>query len=478
MFKAATDTHRLMYRNARLRAIDLSDHTTPIPFYNITDSILPTQDIGYIVHTDSAGYLYYGTNSQPVQCLAVTKSAIIQVDLFNSNAWDIEWIVHVEDGGYVGIEDVYKLYYADGTLAFDPLASDAQLPDFALKSEVGHGEWAEGEMIVTEETPFDLNIDKWTHVVTFRNGQTGRYRLVYTRGRYGQTIRMLNISDTDVEILLQHKVGAHIYNTRVMLHSGYQAEAAYTDHVGWYMMQPIDYINRDYVITSTDGIVFVDLDNNQDIRRIIYQPEGVVGLRVLVLNTANTSDTLPIYTIVNNTTEPLKVGRATYIGPNSYGPVTFYETVPAKSELAIAVRPAVVRACDGSRSAFVSVNAVTFENTNVHVRYTPDWWFGTISMQTHLYGVWLPLVVLAKGGGSEAGNAERTIEIEVNGEVIYSKTTTACHVRGEEPTSDPVAVFADTVLLSLNIRISKVILPGQTEETTLVDIDEIGGAAL
>ena len=78
MIKNVVDTHRLMYRNARIRAFDLSDRTTAVPFYNITDQILPDEDIGYEVHTDAAGYIYYGTGSQPVQCLAVKSSAIIQ----------------------------------------------------------------------------------------------------------------------------------------------------------------------------------------------------------------------------------------------------------------------------------------------------------------------------------------------------------------------------------------------------------------
>ena len=77
MIKSVTDTHRLMYRNATIRALDLSDRTTPVPFFNVTDQELPVNDIGYEVHTDAAGYLYSGANSRPIQCLAVNKSVII-----------------------------------------------------------------------------------------------------------------------------------------------------------------------------------------------------------------------------------------------------------------------------------------------------------------------------------------------------------------------------------------------------------------
>lgn len=464
MIKNVVDTHRLMYRNARIRAFDLSDRTTAIPFYNVTDQILPDEDIGYEVRTDAAGYVYYGTNAQPVQCLAVAKSAIIQVDLTGSGAWDIEWVLRMEsEDEYLKVSDIHKVFYADGSLAWDPLAENWQMPDFALKSDIGRGEWAEGEMIVTEDTPFDLNIDKWTHVVTFRNGHSGEYRIPYTRGRYGQTMRMLNISNTDVVVITQHMVGGHIYNTRVKIQSGYQSEATYTDHVGWYMMEPQVYIDSDYTITEVPpiGIVTIDLDVNPNIKRVIYKPV-VTALKIIAFKTSGTALTVPFIEVINETAFPVQTQWHYQTSPGVYGPADEIEVVPMRSTLKIAPD-----ACDGTRSRAVTYNDTYIKNTNVHVLKTPEYWYGDINLTTDLYGMWLPIRVYSKQEVSLPGDETHRLRIFINDTCILNVEFSANDLEGTS-THDPVFVAAGTLLEAADIRISKLTIDG--EERLAFDI--------
>ena len=458
MIKNVVDTHRLMYRNARIRAFDLSDRTTAIPFYNVTDQILPDENIGYEVRTDAAGYVYYGVNAQPVQCLAVAKSAIIQVDLTGSGAWDIEWVLRTEnEDEFLKVVDIHKVFYADGSLAWNPLLEDWQLPDYALKSDVANGEWAEGEMVVTEDTPFDLNIDKWTHVVTFRNGHSGEYRLPYVRGRYGQTIRMLNISSTDVVVITQHIVNGHIYNIRVRIRSDYQCEATYTNSVGWYMMEPRAYTDSDYIITEVPpiGVVTINLDENPNVRRVIYRP-AATAVKTIAFMTSGTAATVPFIEVVNETAFSVQTQWRYQTSPGIYGPATTTEVVPTRSTLMIA--PA---ACNGARSRIITYNTTYIENSNVHVTKTPEFWWGTIRLTTDLLGIWLPIRVYSSESISLPGDQTATLAVYVNDILVYETDLSANMIK-HQSTHDPVFVGAGTLLMAFDVRIVKLTIEGET----------------
>ncbi|WP_407448642.1 hypothetical protein [Fibrobacter sp.] len=204
------DTHRLMYRNARLRAISLSDRTTPIQFLNVTDDDTAAE-IGNIVYTDGCGYVFYGADHRRVSCLAVAESAIVQVDLHNNNNWnDIEWIVRVEDGSeFVRVDGVGKVIDVNGNLLWNPLQGDwSPFPDFMRRDEFNEGEWAEGEMTVTDTTPKQLNVDKWTHTIIVKPGHANEYEISIANGRAGQCIAIVNVSDTSVTITETHAGGS------------------------------------------------------------------------------------------------------------------------------------------------------------------------------------------------------------------------------------------------------------------------------
>ena len=209
MINNVVDTHRLMYRNARLRALDLSDRTSQLHFFNVTEDNTAGEDVGDIVYTNANGYLFYGNNAQAVSCLVVNKSAIIQVDLHGNNAWDIEWIVRVAyDNDFVRIDDIGRVYYFDGTEAWNPLSGyNWTLPDFIKRDEFRVAEWAEGEMIVNSDTPEVLNVDVWTHTIVIANTHADHYKFAYASGRSGQCIHIINNSQSAVIIQTEDDQG-------------------------------------------------------------------------------------------------------------------------------------------------------------------------------------------------------------------------------------------------------------------------------
>ena len=82
------DTHRLLYKNAQIRAYSLATPTTPISFKDDTDT-----DIGNIVYTNENGYICRSSDMQTVKCLKLSESAIVQVSLDGGNNWPIEWVI-------------------------------------------------------------------------------------------------------------------------------------------------------------------------------------------------------------------------------------------------------------------------------------------------------------------------------------------------------------------------------------------------
>ena len=207
--KEVLDTHRLMYRDARIRAISLSDATTPIQFVNITDDAGPDAEIGNIVYTDAMGYVFYGANQTRVTCLGVKESAIIQVDLHGNDNWhDIEWVVRKDvDDDVVRVSDVGKVLDGNNNIVWDPLAGNWVLPEYVTADQIQTGRWAEGEMTVSSSTPSQLNVDEWTHTITIQPGHASEYTLNFTTGRIGQLITIVNNSDIDVTITEVHDGG-------------------------------------------------------------------------------------------------------------------------------------------------------------------------------------------------------------------------------------------------------------------------------
>lgn len=159
------DSHWLPYRNAEVRAFALDNKTVPLDFYNITDSESGGDNIGRVVNTDERGFLHYGGGQglQNVECLAVAKSAIIQVSRPTGEILG-QWTLK-EGAKPLTANDLGTLKYADGTLAFNPaVPREWTLRNFALASDVRRGIWQEAQTVVLDNDA-EYKLSKWQSVI-------------------------------------------------------------------------------------------------------------------------------------------------------------------------------------------------------------------------------------------------------------------------------------------------------------------------
>lgn len=465
MIKSITDSHRCMYRNARIRALDLSDRTTPIPFYDIIDDQIPTQDIGYEVRTDAAGYIFYSNGQHQVECLAIKQSAIIQVDLFNNNAWDIEWILHVDnDNDFVRVADVHKVYDKDNNLVWNPLTDDWHLPDWVERSELQSGEWAEGEMDVTDATPTELPLDKWTHTVAFMPNHASDYVVRYNIGRYGQTVQFVNASNTEVRLGLEGWISTGLYAIRTHTLQPLQSiVAAYIKGKGWFAAVEDPTIYR---YTDNSVPLEIDLAFNKWIQKIVI--EAVPPSQLVTLKWSGAAG-FRIINIVNDTGNQLLVrGKYKIAGVEFTGPE--YDSIePWSSEVFKTKGDPIIKDANRSNYSAEARNPATFENDYTKVFYLNSWQ-GSIDITCTIYGKWIPIKVLLKQNDwSGTPGDTRTLQITINGTIVYTESKTYVantHSAGE-------------LMLSMDVRLSKV----ATDPTdifnlnkTICDVKAYGGS--
>lgn len=167
------DTHRLLYRNAQLRAFKQSAPTVPLNFLNYDGA-----DIGNIVYTDENGYICYSSDMHTVTELLVNEPAIVQVSLDGGHNWPIQWIVSSNVSQAVERDDIGSLDYYDGdgnVQTWDPLSGSAALPNYVRRSEFDPSDkWQETNLIFpdNESTTVCLMADKWTSTVIIPNDIT------------------------------------------------------------------------------------------------------------------------------------------------------------------------------------------------------------------------------------------------------------------------------------------------------------------
>ena len=157
------DTHRLLYKNAQLRAFKKDTPTVQQSFKNYDGA-----DIGNIVYTNENGYLCYGSNMQTVTELLVAEAAIVQVSLDGGSSWPIEWIVSSETAQTITEDDVGTLTFYDENgqqQVWDPLAGDAELPDYVRRNEFDPDTRWQETMLRYEDDATCLVATKWTSVV-------------------------------------------------------------------------------------------------------------------------------------------------------------------------------------------------------------------------------------------------------------------------------------------------------------------------
>ena len=204
------DTHRLSYRNAYLRAFDKSAPTTPIQFKDVDGT-----DVGYIVYTNAQGYLCYGNDRQPLTCLKLAKSAIIQVSLDGGTNWSIQWEITDTEADMVRTNDVGSLFYYDANgnvRQWNPLSESVALPEYLLKAD--YSSWNEDTIRVTDET-CSITPTQWTKNIVFTAIATATEVIIHmdhTRdgqqfaifSEAGRRIRFLG-TDSDFELTVKDK---------------------------------------------------------------------------------------------------------------------------------------------------------------------------------------------------------------------------------------------------------------------------------
>ena len=194
------DTHRLSYKNAKIRAFALSDQTRRLDFYNIGEDGQET-DIGNEVVTNDAGYLFYGTGTQKVSCLSVPEAAIVKVALDGNDFSQIQWLIH-PDYDPAALHNAGKLSFKDAngvTRTYDPADhTDVELPDYALRSQVQGGQWAE-EQIKVGSGDSEIPISSWTKTVIIANDAPDSLSLG-AAPRQGQTIFIFPEKDCALQV--------------------------------------------------------------------------------------------------------------------------------------------------------------------------------------------------------------------------------------------------------------------------------------
>lgn len=188
------DNHRLLYKNAVLRAYDYENRSTPIRFYN-ADGV----DIGETLRTNESGYLASSQGTHQVTSYFVKKKAIIQVSLDNGASWPIEYVVDttlgsddVGDGGLLSESGVRKWSANakhDYTLDYKDLANK---PDIKP--------WAEAEQCENCSGTDTISVNQFVKVLHLLGNPSDVHIVPSLQNRYGQHVTVFNDSTNNVNV--------------------------------------------------------------------------------------------------------------------------------------------------------------------------------------------------------------------------------------------------------------------------------------
>lgn len=278
------DSHWLPYKNAVIRAFNLTMRTVPVEFYNITeDSPEPTESIGTVVNTDERGFLHYGgaAGLENVECLAVADSAIIQAERPTGEILG-QWVIKAGDKPLTA-DDLGTLTYADGTLAFNPTVPRKwQLRDFALASDVRKGVWQEAQTIVTSSDTTDLKLTKWESVIYIAPSFTKTALAFDTSDlindnepRFGLKFIVLNGTDHDITLSQSGVTGG----SSAVLPSGQQicGCATFVYDYGWYCNLAFD----DTPANLQTAVNTLVTKNTEQDDKITVLQNRIAGLRIM-----------------------------------------------------------------------------------------------------------------------------------------------------------------------------------------------------
>lgn len=183
------DTHRMDYRNAKLRAFALADNTRRLDFYNFANiNVSNADNCGNEIETDEAGYLFYGGGQHRILCLGLQESAIIEVSLDGGTTWQIQWIIHEPTGNGNATEPATLSWRnANGVIeTYSPTGNNKSLPEYLLKRDYQSGKWAEEEVILAANDG-TLQVPPWTKTLLISQAAPATITLT-AKPRHGQVI--------------------------------------------------------------------------------------------------------------------------------------------------------------------------------------------------------------------------------------------------------------------------------------------------
>lgn len=171
------DTHRLSYRNAKLRAWALADKTRRVNFQDYSSKDDTWTSVGTDVITDESGYLFYADGTQKIECLGVEEAAIVDVSLDGGQSYLIQFVIHAyHDPTALKADDIYGLTFTNNNgvdEVYNPILGPSRLPDYLRRSEYSKGDWRE-QTVITHVNDIDgaaIPLSNFTHLILVADGR-------------------------------------------------------------------------------------------------------------------------------------------------------------------------------------------------------------------------------------------------------------------------------------------------------------------
>lgn len=188
------DSHRLLYKNAVIRAFCFEDRTIPVSFFN-ADGV----DVGETLRTNESGYLVNAEGTHQITSYFVKQKSIVQVSLDNGFSWPIEYIVESN----IGADDIQdgSLLNKHGVRVWSANAKESYQLDYNdLENQPDIRPWGEAEQCEkTEKSDEIIVVSQFTKVLHI-DGVAVNVSIWATEKRYGQQVSVCNHTDHPISV--------------------------------------------------------------------------------------------------------------------------------------------------------------------------------------------------------------------------------------------------------------------------------------
>lgn len=188
------DSHRLLYKNAVIRAFCFEDRTIPVSFFN-ADGV----DVGETLRTNESGYLVNAEGTHQITSYFVKQKSIVQVSLDNGFSWPIEYIVESN----IGADDIQdgSLLNKHGVRVWSANAKESYQLDYKdLSNQPDIRPWGEAEQCEnTEKSDEIIVVSQFTKVLHI-DGVAVNVSIWATEKRYGQQVSVCNHTDHPISV--------------------------------------------------------------------------------------------------------------------------------------------------------------------------------------------------------------------------------------------------------------------------------------